>query len=765
MKLHTRSTEAKSDFILLTTLAATLAITSPPGQAQENSLILEEVIVTAQKKSESLSDTPMTVNVIAAEAMTEFANFSIQDIDKMTAGISVSGNGYDIDIAVRGLGTNLTAPVDSRVGLYVNGASIAQERGFFTGIYDLERFELLRGPQGTLYGKASPAGALLMQTRMPNLERMDGYVQQVFTEHSGSNTQAGLSIPLIQNKLGLRIAGLYDQNENQELENVTLDKEGEVDTWSGRATLYWQASDRLDVSLMYQRIEDEIDVDQIVDGNGFDYADREAVNDFDSYLENTMELGVLELNYGFDNGWTLTSISSWQDNELDRYWDSDQSEIRAQEQYVTSNLRDVWNSEIRLASTGDNDKLDWTIGAFYQDSEADTGVFARNFVAQAAGLNIAAFTEGPAETDSETWALFGHTAWHFTDQTTLTLGLRYTDYERFQAQPFNILAYILAPDDSLVGPIADLEFDGVATQDQALNDDAFTGTLKLQHRFTDDFMAYLSYDRGYRDGSANIAGRAEPPEFSGFDGEDSDNIEIGMKWGLLDGRALLSAAAYYQVYSDFHFLAEGVTYNIPPADGGGTTLANPVVNVDEAESYGVEAELSLLVNEFWSWNITASYNNTEFTDAQGVPCTNGEPLPPGSFTYNTCDLEGERAGRLPEWSGAANTEFWQPLGEGKLQWYLRTLLKAESEFYSQGLKQDLDSYVFMDLFAGIRSADRNWDVSLWVKNITDEEARIEALKAPPLPDFENGGDYDNPYEFVRTQLDPRTIGLTGSYHF
>ena len=89
---------------------------------------------------------------------------------------------------MRGLGTNLTAPVDPRVGLYVNGASISQERGFFTGIYDLERFELLRGPQGTLYGKASPAGALLMQTRAPNLEQVDGFVQQMFTEHSGSNS-------------------------------------------------------------------------------------------------------------------------------------------------------------------------------------------------------------------------------------------------------------------------------------------------------------------------------------------------------------------------------------------------------------------------------------------------------------------------------------------------------------------------------------------------------------------------------------------------
>ena len=749
----------------LKTSAALLLALTPLALAQDGELILEEVIVTAQKKVESLADTPMTVNVIAGETMNEFANFAIQDIDKMTAGISVSGNGYDIDIAVRGLGTNLTAPVDPRVGLYVNGASIVQERGFFTGIYDLERFELLRGPQGTLYGKASPAGALLMQTRMPNLERIDGYIQQVLTEHSGSNTQLGVSIPLIEDKLALRIAGLYDQNENQDMENITLNKDGEVDTWSGRATLYWQASDRFDASLMYQRIEDEIDVDQVVEGNGLEYTDRKAVNDTDSYLENTMELAVLELNYSFENDWTLTSISSWQDNELDRYWDSDQSEIRAQEQYVTSNLRDSWNSELRLASVGNNDSLDWTLGAYYQDSTADTPVFANNYIAQAPGLNVAAFTTGPADTDTETWALFGHLAWHFNEDTTLTAGLRYTDIDRYNTQPLFIEAYVLLPDDSLLGPIAELAIDGVAPEDQDLEDDAWTGTLKLQHRFNDDFMAYASYDRGYRDGSANIAGRAEPPEFSGFDGEESDNLEVGFKWGLLDGRALLSAAAYYQVYSDFHYLADGTTYNLPPEEGGGTGLTNPVVNVDEAESYGVELELNLLATEYWSWSLTASYNNTEFTDASGVPCTSDEPIPPGSFNFNTCDLDGERAGRLPEWSGTAHTEFWQPLGEGNLQWYLRGLVKAESEFYSQSLREDLDSYAFLDLFAGIRDADNRWDLSLWVKNVTDEEARLESLKTPPLPDFENGGEVPNPYEFVRTQLDPRTVGITGRYSF
>jgi outer membrane receptor protein involved in Fe transport len=752
---------AACNALLVSTLLASCG-TFHTALAEE--LVLEEVIVTAQKKSEALADTPMTVNVLSAETLAEYAGLSIQDIDKLTAGISVTGSGFDIDIAVRGLGTNLTAPVDPRVGLYVDGASITQERGFFTGIFDLQRFELLRGPQGTLYGKASPAGALLMQTRSPNLERVDGYVQQVLTEHSGSNTQAGVSIPLVENKLGLRLSGLYDNNQNQDATNITLDKDLEVDTWSGRAVLLWEPGDRFSTRLLYQRIEDEIDVDLVVEGNGIDYTDRAAVNDFDSRLENTMELAVLEFNLEFANNWTLTSISSHQDNTVDRWWDSDGSEIQAEEQIVFSNLRDTWNTELRLASVGNDSRLDWTVGGYYQDSKADTEVSSTNYISAGPGFNLVALTEGPAQTDAKTWAVFGHAAWHITDRTTLTAGLRYSDIERDQNQPFRIDVYLVTPAD-LVGPIAELELDGIAADDQNVSDDAWTGTLKLQHRFSDKLMAYLSYDRGFRDGSANVAGRAEPPAFSGFDSETSDNLEAGFKWGFGAGRGLLNLAAYFQVYEDFHFLAEGVAYNLPPQDGGGTALANPVVNVEEVESYGLEAELSWLFSEHWSLNVTASYNNTEFTDAPAVPCTSGEPIPEGFWNFNTCNLEGERAGRLPEWSGVVQSEYAREFGDGGMQWYLRGLVKAESEFYSQGLKEDLDSYATLDLFAGLRGTSRRWDVTLWLKNATDEEARIEALALPDLPDFEGGGSVTNPYAFIRTQLEPRTLGLTASYYF
>ena len=175
----------------------------------------------------------------------------------------------------------------------------------------------------------------------------------------------------------------------------------------------------------------------------------------------------------------------------------------------------------------------------------------------------------------------------------------------------------------------------------------------------------------------------------------------------------------------------------------------------------------MILNQFWSAHVTASYNQTELTDAKNVPCTTDAPLPPGNFTFNTCDLTGERAGRLPEWSGIVTSEYFQPLelGAGNLQWYLRGRLKAETEFYSNALDEDLDSYATLDLFTGIRTDNGQWDASLWVKNVFDEEARFEALPLPPLPDFDTGGDVPNPYTQIRTQQPPRAVGITGSYRF
>jgi len=737
-----------------------VALTGASLLAGAEELVLEEVIVTAQKRTEALSRTPMTVNVVTGQQIAEFAAFSLYDLNNMVAGLTISGSHFDTDVATRGLGTDLNAPVSPRVAMYLDGVLIDQQRGLFSGLYDLEQFQLLRGPQGTVYGQSSPAGAMTIRSRDPNLEDLDGYLQQSLTDRDGSNSQLGLSIPLIPGELGIRVSGLYDTNEHSDVRNITLGKDHENETTAFRIVGLWEPNDRFSARLSYHDIDDEFDIDPVVSGNGIDFDDRKAVADFESEMENESNYTIGEINYRFANDWTATLVASIQDNKVSRYWDDDGSEVRGGEQLVISDAPDLENYEFRLASQ-DTESWDWTFGLYYQDAESDTPIFVDTYIAAAPGFTILARTTGPALNEAETFGVFSHNTIYLTDKSTLTLGLRYNDNERTNKQDFTTDIYQVLPDDSRVF-LASLNQEGVLPEDQEVSDDAFTGTLKYRYQFSDQLMAYASYDRGWRDGSVNIAGRPQPPVFGAFDSEDSDNLEIGFKWGLLNGRGLLNVAAYYQLYSDFQYQADSVQFR---ATEGDIQLTDPVVNVDEAESYGIDTEFSILLSETWTLSATVTWNETELTDAGNVPCTDGEPVGNEPWSFNTCDLEGERAGDQPEWSANLASEYWRPFDSLEAEWYLRGLLNAESEYYSNGFAEDLDSYAMLDLFLGLRAGSGKWDASLWVKNLFDETAELDTRRLNPIPDYQNGGSIDSGYVRIERQLQPRTAGVTARYNF
>jgi iron complex outermembrane recepter protein len=155
---------------------------------------------------------------------------------------------------------------------------------------------VLRGPQGTLYGQASPAGAITIRSQNPSLSQVDGYVRQSFSEYQGSNSQVAVSLPLIEDQLGIRVAALYDTNENPDIENITLNRDVENETFAYRAVVLWEPSNDFNLRLSYWDIEDDNDIDPMVEGNGFDVDDRVAVADKASFVENTTDLLSLEAN-------------------------------------------------------------------------------------------------------------------------------------------------------------------------------------------------------------------------------------------------------------------------------------------------------------------------------------------------------------------------------------------------------------------------------------------------------------------------------------
>ncbi len=736
----------------------TSAITLPA--AAQNSLVLEEIIVTAQKRSESLSETPMTVNVVTGDVLEEMASFEFGDLTKLTSGLTIFGSGFDTNIATRGLGTDLNGPVTPRVTVYLDGSFISQQRALFSGIYDMQQVELLRGPQGTLYGQASPAGAITLRSRDPNLEEVDGYIQQSFTEHSGSNTQFGVSVPIIKDQLSIRLAGMYDKNENLDATNITLGKDLEREISAFRVVALWQATENLRLRLSYHDLDDEGDIDAIVKGNGIAFDDRTAVGDFSSTMEGETDYTILTADYNFTDNLSATLQFSHQDNVLQRNWDGDSSPVQGQEQFVLSDVTGLLNYEARLASQG-NDFWDWTIGAFYQKSESVTPVIVQTFGAVGGGFVVQTETTGPAQIDADYYGYFTHNTIHLTDKDTLTVGLRYMEEDRNNRQTFTSITDLIAP---IQIPMVDVRSqEGVAPEVQETSDDAVTGSLKYQHQFTDNFMAYASYDRGWRGGTTNISGSVQPTIFGLFDAEESDNFEVGYKWTVLEGRGLWNFAVYYQTYSDFQYQAEVEFRN---ADGS-LGFSTPVVNIDEAEAYGFDSDFSLLISENWSFGAALSYNKTELSSAANVPCDDDNPVGAAPDSFNTCNFTGSRAGNQPEWSLNLNTEYSQPIGSGSSEWYVRALANAESEYFSTSEQRELDSYTTLDLFVGWRTIDDAWDARIWVKNAFDESAEINNEGRPTIPDYDNpaGGSIESGLLWVRAQLEPRTAGVTVSYNF
>ena len=480
--------------VQLASVSIITLVTVPSLSAQD--LFLEEIIVTAQKKSESLAEIPMTVNVVTGEQFSELGSFDFRDLDRMVAGISVGGQNFDVNIAVRGLGTNLNAATSPRVTIYWDGAYSAQQRSTFVSQFDLARFELLRGPQGTLYGKSSPAGALTVQTRSPNMEEFDGYIQQAFTERDGSNTQLAASIPIIPNELAVRVSGVYDENRLQDVKNITLDKENSERTTGGRLVVAWDPSDQFQLRFSYNYVEAEKDIDSIVEGGGLHYSDRSALNEFAATAFERHRHAVLEMNYTLANGWLLTSVTSNQESLIERLFDSDHSPVVGQNSLVISNVDEIYSQEFRLQSDGNNDFWDWTAGVFYQDTAGDTPVFVDDFrmVGNPAPAYLPIVTEisGPSINKSEDWSVFLHNAFHVNDSDTVTLGIRYNNIERFNEQTFQQNTFLLFGEDR-VGPVNESTVEAIPKHLQTLDYDAITGTLKYQRIFDDSLMVYASY--------------------------------------------------------------------------------------------------------------------------------------------------------------------------------------------------------------------------------------------------------------------------------
>lgn len=753
-------------------LAISLALAPVVATAQSAPRVLEEVVVTAQKKEETLTSAPVAVTAVSAQQLQDFSIFQADELNKLVPGMEVRYEGdSNVGVGLRGVGTFQQGSNPSRVGTYMDDFYMASQAGFaLASMFDMASVQILKGPQGTLYGQPSPAGAMILTTQDPNFDGINGHIQASYlADPEGYNLQGALNLP-VTDTFAVRIAGLTDDRETG-VENVVRDLDEERNRDGVRFKALWEPTDTFSAKLGYSYMESNDSetyrvvetIDKDAANFDLDADDWTAIADArDEVLEKEDTLATLHLN------WLVGDVevkwfSGYLDAEITSVSDRDNTDQPEGTLDLHTHYGDDYDShqhELRVSGTA-FDIWDWTAGAYYSEAGSLTDVVSNTNVAPQGVFQV--FLDIPI--DSEVKAIFTHNTIALGQDTELTLGLRYNEFDQESSNTISgdfLIGSQMLPGGEITDPL--LVFPGafpcpdggpnpcfIGEED---NQEEWTGTIKLSHYFSDELNVYATIDRGYRPGAPNFDTTGVfAPDFTTFSGEDVDSFELGAKGDLLDGRARYTAAFFYSLYEDYQVPVNFEAYNTVTQSVETITNA-PFVNVDEAEQIGIEADFRMLVTENWSVYGAFTYTQVEFTDGE-VPCTDPNQPPVGPDNrFNTCDADGEVASAMPEWTGVLQSEYVWPAAILDSDLYLSGLWSYKGETEGVGDttgRLDGDSFSTLDIYAGLRND--TWSIQGFVKNVFDEDG---ILNKRPL---------DNPAYNELTVTAPMTVGLTATYNW
>lgn len=532
---------------------------------------LEEIIVTAQKREQTLLEVPISVSAFTGDALERTGATELADFLQTAPGVSlIDSQSGSQEINIRGVSSLFG---DSPVGYYLDEVSFSVLGN--TGVvdvrtFDLERVEVLRGPQGTLYGDGSLGGVVRVLTRNPNLKEFEGKADLTGSQTTDSDdanwaAKAAVNLPLVEDKIALRVVGSTEQNQGWIDNPLTGERDfNDRDIDTARAKLRIAPSDRLDVVLGVWHYEEAS-----TDGTSLD--DRTSIL---GRARNETEYDIFNLTASYDFGsMSLVSATAVMD------WSSDSVGTFAALPLINEQTQDLTQQELRLTSNA-GDGFRWTTGVFFRKIE-------RDLTAQITGFDFNQFS------DSKAWAVFGEATWPlFTDRLEATLGLRYFEDERSRRD---------TPD--LLGEVSS-KFDSVSPR------------VNIAWRPSDAWMVYGNVSKGFRSGQIQpivsiVTARALGIDVPiGVDAEELWSYEVGAKGSALDKRLTLEAAVYYNDWKDLQ-----LTQVVDAA-----SLLSAFRNAGSAGVLGAEFNATFRAMEGLTLQAGASINDAEYKDA--LPAAN-----------------------------------------------------------------------------------------------------------------------------------------------
>ncbi len=725
-----------------------------------------EIIVSARRRDESAQDVPIALSVVGAAQLEQTGNYTLTQIQQIVPSLQVfSFNPRNTNINIRGLGSNVALTNDgleNGVGFYVDNVYFGRVGQSQFDLVDLQQIEVLRGPQGTLFGKNTTSGAINISSRKPSFDPEFSGEASV-GDYGYYQLRASASGALVDDLLAVRVSGSVTERRGFLYNDTQNERAQDYSNWSVRGQLLFTPTADLEVRVIgdFAR-QKQNHVLNIFAGyfgtyeNGTaipnSFAERAArfpgysfpaIDPFarrgeaDSHYQSNMDGYGVSGQVDWDIGAVkLTSITAY------RWWDwnpandGDSTSLPVITKAQQANRQRQFSQEIRLASDSDG-PIDYVVGAYYF-WQVIRGKGASAYGPAAALWNRPATSPLPlaaweaaldgfeanstSDPRTKSYALFGQLDWQFTDRLTLTAGLRYTHEKKSGSfTQVHVAGIDLSTLPALLAAQAAgirAQFNPVTSYSTGFTDNSLSGLATLSWQFGDDALAYATWSRGNKSGGLNLTNLPaglRPEDVAAVAPEKVDSYELGIKSEWFDKKVTLNLAGYWTEIRDYQTaITEQVQNSV--------NVRQYIANIPGVRSRGVEGDLSFAPSERASFYASVAYADTTYSDYPNAP-----QAPERLNISGIQDLTGEQLPGVPKFTYTLGGDVSAPLGNlgGRdMSLYVHADYSHRSSFNtssSNSIYADVPAYGIANARIGFRTDDGLFDLSIWARNLFDKD--------------------------------------------